>query len=95
MTSGQLVIYLKHHKKGEEKMKIYIGAYQLDIKSIRSDKNKDENKEDLMYFLNELSLVYGYAADHNFSRGYQAHAKDYREKANTLYDYLNDLEVYG
>lgn len=52
------------------------------------------NKTDLMYFLNELSIVYKDASAFNAGLGLDALAKDYREKGDLLYKICEEMGAY-
>ena len=52
------------------------------------------NKEELIYHLNELSLVYSYAAEKMRADGCDALAKDFQNKASALYKICNDMGAY-
>lgn len=43
---------------------------------------------------NELSLIYDMASDERKSKGYNAIAKEYEEKASLIYSELNKIGFY-
>lgn len=52
------------------------------------------NKKDTIAFLNELSLVYGYAAKYEDMSGHAAMARGFREKANDIFQMLKEIGAY-
>ena len=72
---------------------IKLENYTVEVNARGHFDNKN-SKEQTMYFLNELSLVYTQAADFCRGQGWQAVAKDYQKKSNALHDMLADLGFY-
>lgn len=60
----------------------------------KSSFSNRSNKNDLMYFLNELAIVYKDASAFNAGLGLDALAKDYREKGDLLYKICDEMGAY-
>ena len=74
-------------------MKIKFGNFELDL-TAKYSFNKRANKGDLVSVLNELSLVYSEAARYNEVIHANAVAKDYKKKADQLYDLCMKMGAY-
>lgn len=74
-------------------MTIKLGAFELNL-SAKYSLNKRANKDDLISVLNELSLVYSEAAKYNETITAYAIAKDYKKKADQLYNLCKDMGAY-
>lgn len=74
-------------------MTIKLGAFELNL-SAKYSFNKRANKDDLISVLNELSLVYSEAAKYNETITAYAIAKDYKKKADQLYNLCKDMGAY-
>lgn len=74
-------------------MTIKLGAFELKL-SAKYSFNKRANKEDLVSILNELSIVYSEAAKYNEMLTSYAVAKDYKKKADQLYDLCKEMGAY-
>ena len=72
---------------------IKIGAFEVEVKASLEGNGKANNK-DTIYFLNELSLVYQYAAELNKLQGYDGHAKDFKSKSDEIFQFLKKIGVY-
>ena len=72
---------------------IKLESYTVEVNA-RGPFDTKNSKEQTMYFLNELALVYLQAAEFNRCQGWQAVAKDYQKKSNALHDMLADLGFY-
>lgn len=47
-----------------------------------------------MAMLNEISIIYDYAADFCREKGYDAYEETYRNKSNEIYDALDNIGYY-
>lgn len=47
-----------------------------------------------MEMLNEISIIYDYAADFCREKGYDAYEEAYRNKSNEIYDALYNIGYY-
>lgn len=47
-----------------------------------------------MEMLNEISIIYDYAADFCGEKGYDAYEEAYRNKSNEIYDALYNIGYY-
>lgn len=72
---------------------IEIGSFVAEIKAKRIYENRN-TVESASYLLNELSMVYQYAAKYMESNGYNFLAEDYNKKGASLYDMLTNLGFY-
>lgn len=75
-------------------MKITVGNYELQLTARNTVLNESANTRDLKYFLNELSMVYAYAAENEETKNYKYIAEDYSNKANELYHIVAQLGLY-
>ena len=75
-------------------MKIKFGEYELNItgKQTYEEKNNDMA---VLYFLNELSIVYGDAARFNGGNGLQGFEKDFSNKSDALYNIVAEHGGYS
>lgn len=72
---------------------IKLENYTVEVNA-KSTYNEKNSKEQTMYFLNELSIVYSQAAEFNSGNGWQAIAKDYQKKAIAIHDMLAEMGFY-
>ena len=75
-------------------MKIVLRSTEITVTAKGIYNEKRNNKQDVMSFLNELSIVYNEAARWNKENGYDAFFEEYKEKANILYKACADLGAY-
>lgn len=75
-------------------MKIIIGEFEVEVKAKGIAEREKYNKDDLEYFLNELSLVYQEASMFNEGQGYQAYARNYKKKSDDIFMKLNEMGAY-
>ena len=94
LTCGILLVERYRLKKGELKMKIKIGEFEVEIKAKGIVSREKYNEEDTQFFLNELSVVYQDAATFEDGQGYQAHARNYNTKSMNIYKKLCELGAY-
>ena len=74
---------------------IKIGDYEVSVTAKKEVPYfKDSVRETTIEFLNELSIVYGYAAELNQIRGYNCHAEDYKKKSDEIYNFLKQIGAY-
>ena len=74
---------------------INIGNFKVNV-TAKTDNPyfKDSITETTAEFLNELSIVYGYAAELNKLQGYEAHAKDFQSKSDEIFNFLKKMGLY-
>ena len=72
-------------------MKISIGDYEVEINATRKE---GPNKEDTIYFLNQLSILASEAEKSFKAEGYKALAEDAHIIAEDIYNALSDLGIY-
>ena len=72
---------------------VKIGSYTVDISAKTKYENRN-NKESLLYFLNELSIVYSEAAKYNQEHGFNGFYQDFEEKSRELHQMLTELGAY-
>ena len=72
---------------------IKLENYTIEVNA-RYTNNDKNSKEQTLYFLNELAIVYSQAAEFNRGQGWQASADKYQRKAFALHDMLADLGLY-
>ena len=75
-------------------MTVKLGVYVVDVK-VKAWFDKRTNKRYTEGFLNELSLVYDYAARYCAEQGLPSLAEDYKEKGDKLYDELLKAGAYN
>ena len=75
------------------KIETSTGSTEINI-TAKSSFSDRANKIDLMYFLNELAIVYKDASDFNAGLGLDALAKDYREKGDLLHKICEEMGAY-
>lgn len=71
-------------------MKVRIGSYDVEI----SAENWVTEEVNTLGFLNELSLVYRYAAEHLSRKGYQVFNEEYENTSNDLYLICREHGLY-
>ena len=74
-------------------MTIKLGAFELNL-TAKYNFNKRANKDDMISLFNELSLVYSEAAKYNEMIYANAIAKDYKKKADQLYEICEAMGAY-
>ena len=74
-------------------MKFKLGKCELDL-TAKYSYNKRANKEDLVSVLNELSIVYSQASRYNELLNANAWAKDFKKKADMLYELCEKMGAY-
>ena len=67
------------------------GFENIEIKCKTGNKEDKKNTE---FLINELSLVYEYAANFSQGQGMEAMAKEFKQKADILFAILEDLDHY-
>lgn len=85
----------KCSRKGELKMKIKIGEFEVEVKAKGIVSSEKYNERDTQFFLNELSVVYREAAMFQEGQGRQAIARNYNTKSKDLYTKLLEMGVYN
>ena len=66
-------------------------VYEVDIKAYENGK---VNNDELIGFLNEVSLMASYAAEFKKCQGHDYVAEEYKEVANTLYEICKKAGAY-
>ena len=66
---------------------IKLNSYTVNIDAINPS-TKKPIKDQTMYFLNELSIVYRQAAEFNRGNGWNRTANEYENNAGKIYDLL-------
>lgn len=74
-------------------MKIVIADYELEITKV-TDIYLDK-EENILHFLNSLSIVFSEAAEYNKEHGYNGCYEADKEIANNLYKYCNEHGLYN
>lgn len=72
---------------------IKLERYTVEINA-KSKYDEKNSKEQTMFFLNELSIVYNQAAEFNRGNGWQVTANDYQKKSLALHDLLAEIGFY-
>lgn len=75
-------------------MKITIGSFELSITGKDTITDTKNNDKAVMYFLNELVIVYEDAARFNGCNGYEGKKEDYRNKSDAIYEFLRKKGAY-
>lgn len=75
-------------------MRLTLGSYEVEIKAKYSREGERFNKEFTYAFLNEISMVYDYAAEHFDDYGDNGVSRDYRAKSKTIFEALKELGYY-
>lgn len=74
-------------------MKIMIGDYEVNI-SARYTRNEKATKAETMHFLNELAIAYFEASEFNKRLTCYASAKDFKEKSDSIHNFLEEKGCY-
>jgi hypothetical protein len=72
------------------KIKNFLG-YEIDVKAYEAGKS---NNDELIHFLNAVSLMADYAAKFKECQGHNFVADEYKECSNTLYEICKKAGAY-
>ena len=75
-------------------MKITIGQYELNITGKDTITDTKNNDNAVMYFLNELVLVYRDAEFFSRGNGFNGQSEDFKEKSDSIYQFLHEKGFY-